>query len=92
MKGIVLGGKNSRSFVLRTSILAGAGVGELHIDWQVKMVPASPGWWGRGGASLPKCRYVGRVVSPNSYLAPDHVCSSCCKLGQLPRVILGLFL
>ena len=28
---------------------------------------------------LPKLRYMWRIVSPNSYLAPNRIWSSCCK-------------
>ena len=37
-------GQESKSFVLRTYIVGGVGVKKLHIDWQVKEVPAFPGW------------------------------------------------
>ena len=47
-------GRNStRSFVLRTYVVGGMGVRELHIDWWVKVVPAST-----RRMLLPKCRYV----------------------------------
>ena len=42
MKGKSLGGKSTRSFVLRTHIVAGMGE-KLHIDWWVIVVPASTG-------------------------------------------------
>ena len=35
-------GKSTRSFVLRTHIVAGMGE-KLHINWWVKVVPASTG-------------------------------------------------
>ena len=37
------GGKNIRSFVLRTYIVGRMGVKKLHIDLWVNMVPAFPG-------------------------------------------------
>ena len=37
------GHQEHRSFVLRTYVAGGMGVRELHIDWWVQVVPASPG-------------------------------------------------
>ena len=36
-------GQESEFFVLETCIVDGVGVKKLHFDWQVKVVPASPG-------------------------------------------------
>ena len=39
---ITMVARGFRSFVLRTYIVGRIGVRELHIDWWVKVVPASP--------------------------------------------------
>ena len=42
VKGKSLGDKSTRSFVLRTHIVAGMGE-KLHTNWWVKVVPVSTG-------------------------------------------------
>ena len=41
-KGKSKGSKTPQSFVLRTYMVGGMGVRELHLDWLLKVMPASP--------------------------------------------------
>ena len=84
------GQEKRESCVLRTYIVGGVGVKKLHFDWQVEVVPASPGeTW------LPNHRYECGCVSQNSYLALESICSCClCDRRQAisQSCFMGFFL
>ena len=59
------GSKSLRSFVLRTHIVGGTGVRELHIDYWVKVVPTGssfPGQ-GEGGCDYPNSDMCGGLLA-----------------------------